>query len=245
MMYQGFAAVYDMFMYNIPYDKWARYISKLLKEEGISDGNVVELGCGTGNITRELAKRGYTMTGIDISTEMLSIAAGKPDIGNITYVNMDMSELELPFTANAVISVCDSINYLTDYEDLKATFAAVKEYLDDDGVFIFDLKSEYFFRSMLGDRTFADNREEASYIWVNTYYEEDKINEYDMTIFVKTKRENVYEKYEEIHYQRAYSLNEITDLLKMMDFSDVKVYNAFTKKPPTKRSGRIYFVCRK
>ena len=84
MMYQGFAAVYDMFMDNIPYDKWARYISKLLKEEGISDGNVVELGCGTGNITRELAKRGYTMTGIDISTEMLSIAAGKPDIQHRT-----------------------------------------------------------------------------------------------------------------------------------------------------------------
>ncbi len=243
-MYQGFAQVYDMFMDNIPYDKWGKYIIKLLRENGITEGNVVELGCGTGKITRRLRNVGFNMTGIDISEEMLEIAT-QGDTQGITYVNMDMRDFSLPFKADAIVSVCDSMNYLMDEDELENTFANVYNCLKDKGVFIFDMKSEYFYKSILKDKTFAENKENASLIWQNYYYDEDMINEYDLTIFAKKPKSSSYVKYTEIQYQRAYPLKYVLNLLKEMDFSSVMVYNAFTKKEPTIRSQRFYFVCRK
>ena len=242
-MYESFSQVYDIFMDDIPYDKWCEYIVKLLRKEGISGGKLVELGCGTGKITRRLRDFGYDMTGIDISEEMLDIAS-KSDSKDILYVNMDMSKLKLPYLVDGIVSVCDSVNYLMDEDALFKTFARAYDSLRAGGVFIFDLKSEYFYRSILGDKTFAENRDEASLIWQNYYYDDDMINEYELTIFAKNE-DGTYRKYEENQYQRAYSLDTVVTLLNKLDFSSVMVYNAFTNKKPTNRTPRYYFVCKK
>ena len=141
--YTSFASVYDTFMDNIPYEEWADYLIGLLKEYGIADGLVADLGCGTGNMTELLADAGYDMIGIDNAEEMLEIAMEKrAESGHdILYLLQDMREFELYGTVKAIVSICDSVNYITDEEDLLEVFRLVNNYLDPKGIFIFDFNT--------------------------------------------------------------------------------------------------------
>lgn len=238
--YTAFAQVYDSFMDNIPYEEWGRYLTGLLKEYGVKEGLVADLGCGTGNITKLLAKSGYDMIGIDNSEEMLLLAREK-NTEDILYLLQDMRELELYGTVAAVVSICDSMNYIVEKEDLLTVFRLVNNYLDKDGVFIFDLNTEYKYKMILGDNVIAENREDKSFIWENFYYPEERINEYDLTIY--TQEENgLYRRWEETHYQRAYQLEEIKELLERAGMKFIAAYDAFTKEPPKEDSERIYII---
>ena len=209
--YTGFASVYDMFMEDVPYEKWRDFLAGVLKKEGIDSGIICELGCGTGRMTRLLSELGYDMIGIDASQEMLSIAKAEESEG-ILYLAQDMREFELYGTVRAVISICDSMNYLLEESQLLAVFRLVNNYLDPGGIFVFDLNTEYKFRTQLGQQTFSEHREEGSLIWDNYYDEEEKVNEYALTLFIR-EEQGLYRKYEETHYERCYSLDEITRLL--------------------------------
>lgn len=243
--YTGFAAVYDMFMDNIPYEEWCEYLSGLLREQGVTDGLVLELGCGTGTLTRLLAAQGYDMIGVDLSDEMLEIAiekqAAEPD--GILYLQQDMREFELYGTVRAVVSICDSVNYLTEYEDLVQVLKLANNYLDPGGVFIFDLNTVYKYQEELGDRTIAENREDGSFIWENYYDEEEMLNEYDLTLFIR-EEDGRYRKYEETHYQRAYTLETVKQAILEAGMEFVAVYDAFSSMPPQKDSERVYFIAR-
>lgn len=139
--YTSFASVYDIFMDNIPYEEWAEYLSRLLAEYEVTDGIVLDLGCGTGTLTELMAARGFDMIGVDYSEEMLEIAMEKrAESGrDILYLLQDMREFELYGTVRAVISICDSLNYITEEAELEEVFRLVNNYLDPEGVFIFDL----------------------------------------------------------------------------------------------------------
>ena len=141
--YTSFARVYDTFMDNIPYEEWCEYLTGLMREYGVRDGLVLDLGCGTGNMTELLAKAGYDMIGADNAEEMLEIAMEKRDKSghDILYLLQDMREFELYGTVRAVISVCDSVNYITEPEELQEVFRLVNNYLDPKGVFIFDFNT--------------------------------------------------------------------------------------------------------
>ena len=169
--YSGFAEVYDLFMDNVPYEIWGEYLLDRLLEYGIRDGLVLDLGCGTGKMTRFLAKEGYDMIGVDVSQEMLGIAAEKESEGKpILYLNQDMREFELYGTVGAVVSVCDSINYLLEEGDILRTFRLVHNYLYPGGVFLFDFNTVYKYACVIGDTTIAENREDCSFIWENYYH---------------------------------------------------------------------------
>lgn len=243
--YESFARVYDLFMDNIPYEEWCEYLHSLLKKYGIKDGLVLELGCGTGSMTELLAARGYDMIGVDNSAEMLDIAMEKKDeSGNdILYLLQDMREFELYGTVKAVVSVCDSMNYITEEVDLLDVFKLVNNYLDPGGVFIFDLNTVYKYEEILGENVIAENREESSFIWENWYDEEEQINEYDLTLFIQNE-DGLYEKYEEMHYQRAYEIGLVCELLEQAGLKLEAVYDAFTLDAPKKDSERVYFVAR-
>lgn len=172
-IYGGFAAVYDLFMDDIPYDDWFSYIKKILERQGIRDGAVVDLACGTGEITWRLADAGYQVTGIDLSEEMLMAAREKCD-DKAFFVQQDIRKLELAGPVKVMVCICDGMNYLCEEEDLAQVFERVNAYLEKDGIFLFDMKTEYFYREVLGNQTIADNRENASYIWENIYHEEEK-----------------------------------------------------------------------
>jgi SAM-dependent methyltransferase len=243
--YTSFARVYDTFMDNIPYQEWSEYITLLLKEYQIENGLLLDLGCGTGSLTQIMAKAGFDMIGIDNSEEMLEIALEKKidSKQDILYLLQDMREFELYGTVRAVISICDSMNYIMEEEDLLEVFQLVNNYLDPKGIFIFDLNTKYKYEQILGERVIAENREDCSFIWDNYYYEDECVNEYDLTLYIK-EEEDLYRKYQENHYQRAFELDKVKELIQKAGMEFVAVYDAFTKKPPKKDSERIYIIAR-
>ena len=245
--YTSFAEVYDQFMDNVPYREWADFLQEILQKEGINDGLVLDLGCGTGSMTEELAGRGYDIIGVDNSEDMLEIAMEKRQESghDILYLLQDMQEFELYGTVRAVVSVCDSVNYVTEKEELEQVFRLVNNYLDPGGIFVFDFNTEYKYREVLGDRTIAENREDSSFIWDNYYYEEEHMNEYELTLFIQeADQKELYHKYQETHFQRAYTLEEIRELLEKSGLRFVAAYEDYTKKAPGKGSERICVVAR-
>ena len=244
--YSGFAKVYDLFMDNVPYEEWTDYVKELLAEEGIRDGILLDLGCGTGSVTELLAKSGFDMIGIDNSEEMLDIAMEKRDDSglDILYLLQDMREFELYGTVKGVVSICDSMNYILEDEDLLDVFKLVHNYLDNEGIFIFDMNTMYKYENILAENTFAEDREESSFIWGNYYDEEEEINQYDLSLFVQ-EDDGRYRKYEETHLQRAYRQEIVEKLIHESGLELLHVYDAFTRELPAEDSQRIYFVCRR
>lgn len=245
--YTSFAEVYDQFMDNVPYREWADFLQEILQKEGINDGLVLDLGCGTGSMTEELAGRGYDIIGVDNSEDMLEIAMEKRQESghDILYLLQDMQEFELYGTVRAVVSVCDSVNYVTEKEELEQVFRLVNNYLDPGGIFVFDFNTEYKYREVLGDRTIAENREDSSFIWDNYYYEEEHMNEYELTLFIQeADQKELYHKYQETHFQRTYTLEEIRELLEKSGLRFVAAYEDYTKEAPGKGSERICVVAR-
>ena len=163
--------------------------------------------------------------------------------GGILYLLEDMRELELYGSVRAVVSVCDSMNYILEEADLREVFSRVHEYLEEDGVFIFDLNTVYKYRDLLGETTIAENREEGSFIWENYFDEASAVNEYDLTLYIREDGES-YRRFEEVHYQRAYDLKTIDRLLADAGMELLAAYDAFTKEPVKEDSERIYVVAR-
>ena len=243
--YSSFAEVYDTFMDNVPYEEWAEYLAAILREYGIEDGLVLDLGCGTGSMTEKMAAKGYDMIGVDNSGEMLEIAMEKKEKSgwDILYLMQDMREFELYGTVRGVISACDSVNYITDEKELEQVFRLVNNYLDPKGIFIFDFNTEYKYREVLGNQTIAEDRDDCSFIWENYYYEDQQMNEYELTLFIKEEKE-LYRKYQELHLQRAYTLDVMKELIAWAGLEYVTAYDAYTMDPPHEKSERICVVAR-
>lgn len=261
--YSEFARVYDLFMDNIPYEEWCDYLVMLLKQHNVSDGLVLELGCGTGNMTEALRRRGYDMIGIDNSEEMLAEAieknmscgaeAAAADDGTsesaedgmkpALYLCQDMREFELYGTVRAIVSVCDSINYILEPEELIQVFRLVNNYLDPDGVFIFDLNTRYKYEKILGEQTIGETREDHCFIWDNYYDAASGINEYILNLFIQGE-DGRYNRYEEVHYQRAYDLEDIRQWIEVSGLRWEGAYDAFTMEPVREDSERIYIIAR-
>ena len=242
--YTSFASVYDLFMDNVPYEEWCAFLCKILAQHGITDGPVLDLGCGTGKMTRLMSEQGYDMTGIDNAAEMLQIAAMEPGEVPILYLLQDMQDLELDGCVRAVYSVCDCVNYVLDEEELQQAFSRVHEYLEEDGVFIFDVNTSYKYTKLLAENTFAESRDEGSFIWDNYYDEEERINEYDLTLFIP-EGDELYRRYTETHYQRNYETATLLKLLKNAGFTDICVYDDYTDAPLCETCERAVFVAKK
>lgn len=256
--YQDFAYVYDEFMDETPYDEWCERIDALIKKYGVSKpvrnvgdalesekNLVVDLGCGTGTLTEMLYEKGYDMIGIDNSDSMLSVAMEKKSVSgsDILYLCQDMRELELYSTVGTVISVCDSVNYILDEEELLEVFLRVNNYLYPGGVFIFDFNTDYKYREVIGDTVIAENRDNCSFIWENYYDSNDAINEYDVTVFVKEEGE-LFRRFTETHLQKGYTVDSITSLLERAGMQVLVIKDADTDGEVTAESQRVYVVAK-
>lgn len=245
--YVGFAQIYDLLMEDIPYEAWRDSIVGILQEHEIRDGLVAELGCGTGTMTELLAEAGYDMIGIDNAEEMLFEAREKATQRahgqDILYLEQDMRDIELYGTVRAFVSVCDSMNYLLEEKDFTEVFRKVNNYLDKDGIFIFDVKTRYFYEQVLGDGVQAENRPEAAFIWDNTFHKDTGINEYQLTLFIQEENE-VFLRFEEEHFQRAYDISQIKSCGEQAGMEFIAVYDAYTGKEPKESSERLQFVFR-
>jgi len=241
--YTGFAELYDEFMDNVPYEEWCDYLVSLLHHYGCMDGIVLELGCGTGSLTEQLSDRGYDMIGIDMSEDMLGIAMEKrAESGqNILYLHQDMREFELYGTVAAVVSICDSMNYLTEPDDFVQTLKLVNNYLDPGGYFIFDLNTRFKYEEVMGNRTIAEDRGDAAFIWENEFDGETGLNTYHLTLFAEDE-DGRYSRFDEEHVQRVYNIEEIRTAAVKAGMRFVTAYDAFTADPPKPDSERIYIV---
>jgi len=242
-MYESFARVYDTFMDNVPYETWAKDFISIMKNYGIEDGILLDLGCGTGSLSVLLHEQGYDMIGVDYSMDMLEIAREKSEGMDILYLEQDMREFELYGTVRAVLCVCDSINYILESEEVKEVFRLVDNYLDPDGLFIFDFNTDYKYRELIGERVIAEDRDEMSFIWDNYYDEEDRINEYALSIFVQ-EEEDIYRKFQEFHYQRGYSLDEMKEYLEAAGLVFLSAEDGDEGGPVRADSGRIRVIAK-
>lgn len=245
-MYEGFANVYDHMMNHIPYDEWFEKLLQYLQNHGVTEGRICELGCGTGIMTEKFAAAGYSMIGLDKSEDMLALARQKQEESGsrILYLHQNMEEMELDAPVDAMISVCDSVNYLLQEDLMNALFARVKKYVKPGGYFIFDLKTAYCYRNIIGNQTWVEQDEEVSYIWENYFYEDQDINEYMLTIFKKQPDSDLYERIEEAHYQRAYSIDCLRELLADNGLSMEECFDADMVHRPNETSERIYLIVR-
>lgn len=246
--YTDFASVYDEFMDDTPYGDWCVYLCGLLRDYSIQDGLLLELGCGTGTMSELFAQAGFDVIGVDNSPRMLEIAMEKKQKSgsDILYLLQDMREFELYGTVKAVVSVCDSINYILDEAQLRDVFRLVNNYLDPGGIFLFDFNTVYKYREVIGDAVIAENRDTCSFIWENYFYEDEQINEYDLTLFVRENPEqhDHYRKFTETHYQRGYGLDMIKELLDEAGLAFVTAYDAFGRKPVHEKSERICIIAK-
>lgn len=244
-IYNEFAKVYDTFMEDTPYEKWVSFIEEKIKEQGLTPQIMCELGCGTGKMAEAFAQKGMEMIGIDYSEEMLMVAresAMEKEL-NILYLLQDMSEFELYGTVDVIYSSCDSINYLIEEESVLNTFKLVNNYLERKGLFIFDINTPYKYKEVLGERVFAEQAEDAAYIWENYFDEEEGINEFSVNFYIQDEA-GKYERTEEVHYQKAYTVEKITELLNKAGLELVGVYDDYTSKAYDEKTLRATFIAR-
>jgi len=238
--------LYDELMTNVPYEKWGNYINDALRKRLIKTENplVVDLACGTGTMTLFLANKGFDMIGVDISMDMLAEAQQKSyEAGHqILFLAQDMRKLDLFGTVDAVVSVCDGINYILTPEDLSTVFKRVILFLNPGGVFIFDMNTEYKFKELLGQQSFEAKTENgAAYELDNHYDEKTKVNEYRVLFYNKEDLEE-NEPFTEIHKQRAYSVDDVIRMLENTGFSKVSAYHNYTNEPTRIDSPRVTFI---
>ena len=267
-MYSDFARVYDELMDETPYGEWCETLVQFIQEYGVSQNRlsntketgkaeeteeclaserdlVVDLGCGTGTLTELLYQRGYDLIGVDNAPDMLEIAMEKREKSGseILYLLQDMRELELYSTVGTIVSVCDSVNYILEEDELLDVFRRVNNYLYPGGLFIFDFNTDYKYREVIGDTTIAENREDCSFIWENFYDEESALNEYDVTVFVQEDGE-IFRRFIETHVQRGYDVEQMKTLLEAAGLELLITQDADTHGEVTEKSERVYMVAK-
>ncbi|MDE6639930.1 MAG: methyltransferase domain-containing protein [Acetatifactor sp.] len=258
-MYQDFAAVYDTFMDNTPYELWGERLDGLIRKYGVSRPErdaedildsernlVVDLGCGTGTLTELMYQKGYDVIGVDTSEAMLNIAMEKKEKtgSEILYLMQDMRELDLYSTVGTVFSVCDSLNYILEEEELLTVFSLVNNYLFPGGIFVFDFNTDYKYREVIGETTIAENREDCSFIWENYYDPEEEINEYDLTVFVR-EEDDRFRRFTETHLQRGYTPEQISRLVRQAGLKILEMTDDETGEEAGPESQRVLVVaCR-
>ena len=244
-MYENFAYVYDEMMHDVDYEKWADYIEAIFHNFKIEPQEVVDLACGTGNITLILKKRGYSILGIDRSQDMLSVAQEKAfeEGFGIPFVCQDIRRINLHKKVDAIIVVCDGINYILKDQDLYKVFSGINKFLKPGGLLAFDLSSYHKLSSILGNNVITDDDMDISLIWQNRFNTQKDICEMNLTFFIR--EHNLYRRFDEIHKQRAYRIENIVEKLEDTGFRDICCYDHMTFDKAKDKSERWTFVAKK
>lgn len=244
--YYALALVYDRLNAEIDYGAWAEYIdNKIKRHSKIETSLVLDLCCGTGTMTLELDKRGYDMTGVDLSPEMLDIARGKAQEAgraeNILFLCQDMCAFELYGTVQAVVSCLDSLNHLDSEGDLDKVFALVHNYLESGGIFCFDLNSEYKFENIYSDNAYVLEDEGIFCGWQNAYDRESRICEFYTSIFTEND-DGSYERYDDFEREYCFSQQCVKALLEKNGFEIISVESDTRGGALTDTSERLYYT---
>ena len=248
--YIELARLYDIFMEEVDYKNWADKMIALKDYSG-EKGKVLELGCGTGNLTLEFLKQGYEVVALDISQDMLTVAEDK--LGKfrsrLKLIKQDMRVMEIGKGYKSVFCGCDGFNYILDEKELLGVFKKCHDALVAGGSFIFDISSLWKIENVLGNNSFREERGKCEIFWINSYNVEKHEVEMDITFFVPDRQdekgEELYKKIDEYHIQRAYSTEEIIQMLEDENFEKIEVFGADGKTKPKEKDERLFFSCRK
>lgn len=243
--YGAFAEYYDSLTSNVSYDETAKYVADILDENGIKKGILLDLACGTGTMSVQMAKRGYEVIGIDNSPEMLSEAREKAyEAGeDILFLCQDMCDIDLYGTVECTICLLDSLNHLESEEELLAAFKGVSLFTVPGGLFIFDVNTQYKHKYVLGNNTFVYDNDDVYCVWQNEYDDESKTVEIFLDFF--EEENGLYRRSSEYFTECAFSDETIRRLLKEARFSDVKAYGELSRHAPSETEERIFYVARK
>ena len=245
--YEFLAGCYDQLTYDVHYEAWADYIQRQFQKWGLPGNTVLDLACGTGSLTRELAQRGYEMIGVDLSPEMLAEAAEKNrDIQGIQpiFLCQSMDRLDLYGTIDACVCCLDSINYVTNAKQLQRAFERVHLFLMPGGLFLFDVNTPEKLEGLDG-QVFLDETEDTYCVWRAEYSRRSRICSYFMDLFRLAGETGQWVRGEELHRERAYTRQELTDYLQRAGFREIKVYGNLKMRSPVDGEERIFFVARK
>ena len=239
--YAEFSAVYDLLTTNVPYKEIAEYYSKIIR--GITDGKrVLDMGCGTGNLTVKLARKGFDMIGLDASADMLSFAAEKSP--KVEWICQDMTETDIGEEVDAVISTLDSINHLDSSAEIEACFKCAANSLKSGGAFVFDVNTLYKHREILADNTFVYDVDGAYCVWQNEFVEKDGSVWIDLDIFFE-EEDGSYTRGGESFAEIAVSEEEIRRMLERSGFEILSVYDYLTFENPAENSEKLLFAAKK
>lgn len=251
MAYRQFAQVYDRLMADMPYKEWLEFASHCWELYG-KPGIVADLGCGTGTISIPLAESGLKVYGIDLSEDMLAAARAKseakaagnafPGGGQTLWVQQDMREWELPEEADAAVSFCDCLNYLTEEADVKAFFRQTFRGVRSGGLFVFDVHTPTQLHNYADSQPFVLDEEDVAYIWTCGFDGKRCEIEHALTFFVRDEADGRFNRFEEIHVQRAYPLSWLKEQLVEAGFAEVRMYADFTWDEPDSDTERAFFV---
>ena len=241
MMYGDFAYFYDKLMYDLDYEKIYKFIREVLGKKSLEPELILEMACGTGGLTEKLA-RDYKIHAFDLSDDMLSVCENKIRSKNLKLFKQNMVGFSAPASYDAIFSVGDSLNYLTDEKDFEAAIKSSYDHLKDGGIFIFDLNTEYKFKNI--PPVTVDEVEDVFYLWENIYDEEEKLNTYGVNFFRNIK-DNDYKRFYEEHLERAYDLSFVKNLLEKTGFKDIEVYDDYEFKEVRDETSRYTFITRR
>lgn len=245
-MYTSFAEVYDQLMDNVDYESWADFYRSLLISHGLTGHKVCECACGTGGLTIPLNRRGLQMTGIDLSQEMLWIAAQKArkqGLG-IPFIQQDMRKLRLHRQMDAVIATCDGVNYLLTDADVLAFFRAAYDALAPGGLIAFDVSTPWKLKNVLGNELICEDREDVTYFWQNRWHEKTAMVDMTLCFFLREK-DGRYRRIEESQKQKAHQAETLQHLLGEAGFVEPRVYGNSRLEAPRDKEQRWHFVARK
>lgn len=247
MTYGSFALLYDELMRDVPYEKWVEFVKRQKESYKVKGNKFLDVACGTGEIAIPLSEEGYSVTGVDLSSEMLTIAREKAEKSGqfLFLVQQDMTELEGLGEFDMVGIFCDSLNYLQTESSIVKTFARVGEHLVQGGLFFFDVHSTYKVNELFMNQTYAYNGEEISYIWQCFEGENPLSVEHELTFFKLDGQTNQYNRFDELHIQRTFPIQRYEEWLINNGFDILSISADFTDDPPSAESERIFFTARK
>ncbi|MBM4762362.1 class I SAM-dependent methyltransferase [Bacillus sp. B15-48] len=247
MTYQKFAYLYDTLMVDVPYDGWVNWVIDRSKKYEVSGSRLMDLACGTGELSIRLAKAGFQVTGIDLSEDMLAVAQAKTEEEGleIPYYHQDMTELTGLSEFDVVGIFCDSLNYISEEVDVKKTFAKVYQHLSPGGLFLFDVHSIYKMDVIFQSSPFTYNDEEIAYIWDCFSGESPHSVEHELTFFVYDEMTGQYDRVDEHHLQRTFEPTMYKIWLENAGFELLELTADFLPTLPSDDSERIMFVARK
>lgn len=244
--YEALAKVYDQLNGEVDYAAFADFFEACFARFGLPQRLLLDLGCGTGTLTRTLCRRGYDMIGVDGSAQMLSRAMERmyaEGLSGILFLQQDMRDFELYGTVGAVVSTLDCINYLTEDGDLDRCLSLVHNYLDPDGLFLFDVNTPYKFRTVYGDNAYILEDDTSLCAWQNDYDEASGLCHFYLSIF-EEQENGSYLRFDEEQTERCYSREELTAALERAGFSDISFFGDFNFNAPDAQTERYFVVAR-